>query len=515
MKKRYIIQSILGGQSAGAYFGKTGQFFASIGIDPELTVTSSNLGKPTGAIVPTRYETFSGAYDTVFTSAPMWIETTVKNDYVYSYLANGKLFRYSSSLGSETEIGTPTSGAGNGMKYYDNYIYLATPTNISRYGPLDGSPSITNTYWSSTLSKSVLINTTYPGFSSITYPNHAMHVHYGKLYFLDFKDGVGRVHFIQTTTTTVQGDTDNGSTENALRLPPGYYPFDIESYGSDLIIVCSPTNTASPSIKQGKAMLFFWDCSSSKPYRGIELPDSLGTALYTHYGVPYVWTGAIDRGVTLSRYLGGNQVEPYKSFPVGSPPPAGAIDALGGRISWGGKSPINSAACVFSLGYVNTGLPSDALNNTAVIPYTSTVISSFKYVTENSKYPIIGWRNGQAVNTYGLSKNSSTESFATNNAFYFETINVGQPFEVEKIRLPLGDSVTTNMTVVPTVYVDDFSSSTELDTINSTNFNGERNAVLNCNVQGKHNFNLGLFFSNTTVLPVLMPIEITINTLAD
>jgi len=515
MQKKFLIKSILGGQSTGAYFGNGGQFLMSVGIDPELTVATGNLSKPSGAIVPTRFETFSGAYDTVFTSAPMWLETTVKNSNVYAYLANGKFFSYSSSLGSETDIGTPTSGAGNGMKYYDNYIYLATPTNISRYGPLDGSASIANTYWTSTLGKSALINTTYPGFSSIVYPNHAMHVHYGKLYILDFKDGVGRVHFIQTTTTTVQGDTDNGSTENALRLPSGYYPFDIESYGSDLAIICSPTNTSSPVTKQGKAIMFLWDTYSSKPYRGIELPDSLGTALYTHYGIPYIWTGAIDRGFTVSRYLGGNQVKPFLSFPVGSPPPAGAIDALGGRVSWGGKSPLNTAASVFSAGYVTAGMSSDALNNTAVISYSDTVISALKYVTENSKYPIIGWRNSQATNTFGLSKNSTTASFGGSNIFYSESINVGQPFQVKKIRVPLGESVVANMNVTPTVYVDDFSSNTELDVISTTNFSGERNAVINCNVLGKHNFNLGFSFTNTVVLPLLMPIEITIETLAD
>lgn len=515
-KKTFLIKSVLEGHSPSAYFGKHGQFLASVGIDPGLPVSSSVIDKPSGAIVPTRYETFSS---TAVNSTPMWLENTTKNELTYAYLANGRLISYDSSLASETNIGTPTNGNGSGFKYYDNYLYMPTTTDVARYGPLDGVASITSSYWQGTLSKTALVNTTYPSIRSFTFPNHAMHVHYGKLYFLDFKDNIGRVHFIQTTTTTVGGDTDNGSTYNALLLPQGYLPFDIESYGADLIILCTPVGATSPTIRQGKAILFFWDTFSSKPYRGVELSDTLGTALLTHNGVPHVWSGSLEKGVRLSRYLGGNQFESLLEFSEGTPPTAGAVDSLGNRIIWGGwgtKPLINVG--VYAMGYIDSRLPSRALNQVAHVPVIDSlqIVSALKYVQQstNPNQPLVGWRTGSS--NYGISKPSSTASFGNFSIWQSEIINVGQPFAVTKIRLPLGAAVASNMTITPSIYVDDLSSSTTLDNLNSTNYpNSERNAVYNINVSGNHNFMIQLSFTNTVILPVLLPIEITIETFKD
>lgn len=524
IKKKYLIKSVLGGIGPSTYFGQEGQFSASVGIDPEVAV-STGLTKPSGAIIPTRYETFTGDYATVFTGAPMWTITNPKNELVYSYLNNGKFFSYSNTLGSETLIGTPTSGAGNGAAYYNNYIYLATPTQIFRYGPLNNSPTLSNALiangelldgWDSG-SDTLLTNTPYPAVSSVTFPNHAMHEHVGKLYICDFVNGVGKIHFIQTNKLTNEGDSNNGSTyNNTFILPFGFYPFDIESYGTDLAIICSQITASAPVTKQGKAVIFLWDTFSTKPYRKIDLPDALGTALFTHNGVPHVWSGAVGNGVTLSRYIGGNQVEPLLNFPNGTPPFAGAVDAAGNRLIWGGATAyVNASAGVYARGYVNPQLPAGALNQIAVIPNTGTIITSVKYVTEGNSRPIIGWRNNQGVNTFGMSKVSTSASFAGDNIWYSEIISVGQPFQVTKIRFPLGASVTSNMTVVPTVYIDDNSSSTALDNIDTTLYSGKRNAIFHTNVSGQHNFFIGLSFSNTTVLPVLLPIEITVELLKD
>lgn len=518
MAKRILrIKSVLGGQSASSYLNREGEFLASVGIDPGLPATSSAINKPSGAIVPTRYETFTGDAASVFTGAPMWLETNPKNELLYAYLSSGKLMSYSGSYASETSIGTPTSGAGNGMKYYDNYIYLTTPTDVSRYGPLNGSPAIVNNYWTSTLSKTALTNTTYPSVRSLAFPNHAMHVHLGKLYILDFKDGIGRVHFIQTTKTTVEGDTDNGSTYNTtFAIPSGYYPFDLESYGSDLVIVCSQLIAGTPVIKQGKGMLFFWDTFSSKPYKGVEIPDALCSAILTHNGIPYTWSGAVEKGVRLHRYLGGNRLEPVTEFSEGTPPIAGAVDSLGNRITWGGLAvdPLEGAG-IYALGYPHGLLPQGALNQIGIIP-TASIVSSVKYVREDSLQPVIGWRNSNAFDNFGISKPSTTVSFGGSVIWISEMFNIGQPFEVVKIRFPLSREVVSNISVTPKIYVDDISSSVDLDDINSTNFpNSELNAVFNCNVKGKHNFCLQLRFTNTESLSILLPIEITINTLAD
>lgn len=516
MKKTVKISSILGGQSPSVYFGKQGQFSASVGIDPEFSTGSVTTNKPSGVIVPTRYEKFSS---TSLTAAPMWLMNNPKNSLTYEYSANGRLHSYSSvfSIASEIHIGTATSGAGNGAAYYNNYNYLFTPTDVSRYGPLSTTPTLVNNVWTgSTLGTlTALTNTTYPGTYNFTYPNHAPHEHYGKLYFLDFLNGKGMVHFIQTTMTSVEGDTNNGSIYNALTLPLGFYPFDLESCGSDLVIICSQFSTSADSVKQGKASLLFWDCSSTTVYKKVDLPDTLGTALLTHNGVPYIWSGALGRGVRLSRYVGGNQIESLLEITDGTPPPAGAVDSLGNRIIWGGTVTSPLAACgVFAKGFVSPALPADSVNQIARITGTGTlpVVTALKFCQESSKTPIIGWRSDTPAE-YGLDKYSPSATY--NSVFRSEIFNVGEPFQVEKIRMPLAAAVTTNMSIVPKVYVDDETSSTTLDTINPTNDSGKYNALRYKRINGQHNFFLELTIGGSTSLSVGLPIEAEIEILND
>jgi len=142
MLKELQINSILDGQSNTQYFSSENSYLTSIAIDPDMPIGSDT--KASGCIVPVVYEEFSGAN---ITGYPKWILTNIKNSLVYVYNSDGKVVSYTSALASETLVGTPTNGAGNGAVYYNNYLYFATPTDISRYGPLNGSPSLTNTVW--------------------------------------------------------------------------------------------------------------------------------------------------------------------------------------------------------------------------------------------------------------------------------------------------------------------------------------------------------------------------------
>lgn len=499
---------------------------SSNAIDPEdgLGTSSTDIPKPSGAIVPVRYEKFSSA---AITAAPAWLFTSPKTSVLYAYMKDGKFASYANTLTSSghSVLGTPTSGAGNGGAYYDNYAYLFTPTDVSRVGPLNGSASLTNNYWTSTLGKAQLTDTTYGGFV-VTYPNHAPHVHQGKLYFLDFINGVGKVHFIQTTKTTVEGDTDNGSTYGAFTLPEGYYPFDLESYGADLIIVCSQNpGTNSQSIQQGNAAIFFWDTFSNKAYRKIDLPDHLATAILTHKGIPYIWHGTISKGYRLSRYVGGNQVDQLESFNEGSPPYAGAVDSIGNRIVWGsnGTYPGNWAG-VIARGYNSAKLPSTAVNNIARIssPVTDSsnmVVTSLKFIqanqTNNFK-PIIGWHvsDSLSANTYGLDKVSSTATF--NSCFRTDIIPIGRKFQITNVRFPLTTSVGPNMTVTCTIYLDDGSSSQTLTVINDTNYSASQRTIIEkVNILGDHNFFLEFAFTGTSSCPIGLPIEFEVKLLPD
>src|SRR3990167_2527135 len=280
------IDSILGGIAPNLYRGGPGQFTASLGIDPDLPPDpdSSTEIKTGGILTPVSQTDFSS---TNLTSYINWIINCPQNELTYAYAANGRFISYSSALtaASEVLINSAGSTVGPGAAYYHNFIYLATGTDINRYGPLDNSPVIATGVWTgATLgTQTALGNPAFPSQQGITYPNHPMHVHVdGKLYVGDFEtatgstnEGRGKIHWIRTNSGTDEGDTNDGTSQNVLFLPPSYAPIDIESWGNDLAILAIPMHTAGAgtTIVQGKAALFLWDAvnAPSLTYRMIPL----------------------------------------------------------------------------------------------------------------------------------------------------------------------------------------------------------------------------------------------------
>lgn len=508
-KKKLTIKSILDGRSPTFFTGDS-QFSGSVGIDPDQPI-DGNGPRQGGSITPIKYADFSS---TELNSAPMWFATSPKTSLVYTYLLNGKFISYSSALASETSIGTPTSGAGNGMAYYNNYIYLFTPTDVSRYGPLDGSPSLTNTVWTSTWSKTALTNTTYPNYSSVAYPNHAPHYHSAnnRLYFCDFKEGIGYIHYIKTSKTTAEGDTDDGSTYNALDLPFGYMPTDIESYGTDLVI--SAIQTTNGTINQGKSALFFWDTSeTSSFYRQIDIPEPLVSALINRNGVIYVFAGQGSAfGYSIYRYLGGNSLEKIDVVEDGHAPYAGGVENLGTRIAWGTTTtyPANSVS-VMSLGSKNQAVKSTVLNN--IIKSSSSgangLISAIKSVNNASMIAprlIVGWKDDSDTGIDAIGN-------ATGSGVIRWAIQTQGKFTIEKIKLVNYPAIGATTSITPKIYANDtaYSTSNNLLVINNTNFSGKRTVELYPNgVTGEGYFEFELTFANTNITQsVLLPIEIT------
>ena len=78
---------------------------------------------------------------------------------------------------SATTIGTVTGNVANGAEIYNDYLYITTGTDVSRYGPLSGSPALTNSVWTgATLgSQTALTNTTYPTINGAPIPKHWMY----------------------------------------------------------------------------------------------------------------------------------------------------------------------------------------------------------------------------------------------------------------------------------------------------------------------------------------------------
>lgn len=336
-KIKLTIDSIFEGQTPSYAFGSKNQYLAGIGIDPDMPLTDDTTDVKTGgAIRPVNYTAFSG---TEVTSYPVAILTTPKNTNVYTVTANGRLISHSSALASGTSLGVVSGNVASHATYYNNYIYISTPTDVSRYGPLDGTPALTNAFWTSTLSLTALTNTTYPNsLLSTPYPNHFMTTHVdGCLYILDYASGKGMVHKISTKKSTYEGEingTTIASAYNILDLPFNYMPMTISSFGNDLVLAASFTTNST--IMQGKAALFFFNPADTTPsfYRTVNLPDAVCTGLKYINGTLYGISGDLGGGYRLWQYAGGDTVEILKIIESGNPPFPQTVDAVGNRIVW-------------------------------------------------------------------------------------------------------------------------------------------------------------------------------------
>lgn len=522
------IESILEGHAATQYLGSENTFNSSIAIDPDLPVGSNT--KASGILMPVVYEKFSG---TEFTGAPMWIIPNNKTTNTIIYSSDGKLHSFNSSIAMRTadEASTAlpitiTDGAGNGGVFYNNFYYLAEATNISQYGGMDQGASIAkteNVWTGAKFSKSALTNTTYPSIRGIAIPNHPMHVHSDNCNYIgDVVAGQGVIHRMKTRKVTIEGDTDDNvvpSAFNALDLPFGMYPTDIESYGTDLVIAAIPGTDST--INQGKAALFFWDPTNTDTfYRQVDLPDPLVTALENVNGILKIWSGNASSGVRVSRYIGGETVLEDVYIEDGVPPFAGAVDALGGRLVWGSYITYpTSAASVIAFGSKNDSLPKGIHNVVRATSANTTnqVVTAVKYVQQASSVQpkmIVGWSDSSAK---GLDKFSTTATYGS--VFRSEVFNVNTKFKVIKIRIPLAGAVDANTTITPKIIVDDESTTYTLNAINNTNFPSKRKALYKNtelkNIGGDNNFMLELTWTGTTKMPVLLPIVITIDTQED
>lgn len=511
------IDNVLLGQTPTVYFGAQGQYLASIGIDPDMPAGDGAISadpRASGLLRPTAMAKFSG---TEITGVPLWFVSNPKDTNTYLYANDGKCHLVTSALAMGTALnsGNPlTTSSGNGAAYYDNYLYLARNLDVARYGPLNGSPSLTLAYWSG-LSLTALTNTIYPSINGVAMPNHVMHRHTDdKLYFTDVTSGnQGIISYIKTSKTTVEGDTNNGSTYNALDFDHGVYPTAIETYGDDLAI--ATIEGINTTIRQGNAQLSFWDTTSASftKITSVEFPDPLITALKNVNGILYVFSGNASGGCRISRFVGGYSFEEVAYFDDSLPPFHGAVDHFLNRIIWGGFTTYpETSACVYSFGSKRKDLPMGIqtpfkASSSGANPMVTTV----KYIQHASnvkRFPIIGWSDDSAK---GLDKSSTTYGVSVWRSSVFR---IGQPFKIKNVIIPLAQAVAANMTLIPKIYFDDASSNTALRTINNTNYpNSERQIIDRTDgLTGKNNFFLELRWSGTALLTVNLPILIEIET---
>lgn len=523
------IESVLGGHSGNTYFSAPDQFLTSQGIDPSLAGEPGDIQwdtRPSGLIRPTPSSKITGDVS----DTPRWIVGSPSgagsdfNSFLV-YCGNGSIYSIDADLSVVTGLGDLNDGgtaSGNGSAYYDNYIYFSRDTTVARYGPLDGSETFTDDYWVGTLGKTALIDTAYPKENQTNdeYPNHYLHRHSdGKLYIADVVGNQGTIHYIKTTKTTVEGDTDAGSTYGALSVGYKLWPTCMESYGDFLVIAFVESNGGGVN-NLGRdsfvnAKVAFWDTTSPNVSKIIwrEYPDSVISAIKNVNGVLYFFSGPIGViGARVMRLVGDYSFEDVLYLPESTSPFPGAVDSTASRVVFAGliatPASITTRGTVYSLGLRGNQFGSGlfSIHRPAVSTDYVTAIKLHKNVDGGIglDMPIVG---------YNINIDKPTGYGNSQNQWFSQVYKVGQPFKITKIRIPLYDFLTSSMSV--SVYiekdVDSGGGAQKLvGTINSANYGTTTKSIVirpedqMCD----HSFSLGLVWTGTALCTVALPITI-------
>lgn len=340
----FSISSIFNGIMPSNKFGGEGQYLYGLGIDPDVPASDDPEDLRTaGMIRPVSYEQFSAEG---VDGPAIAIIPNPKDNRIYVVLATGRVLSYDKDLGDETLVGHVQESSmdvpARGAWYQNNYIYIVTPHDVSRLGPMDGSPVIVDEVWTgATLgSQDPLVDSEYPiSLFEIGYLNHHGIVHTdGAGYFLDFSEGIGLVHKINTEKGTAQGDTDNSVLPSAygiIDLPPDFIPMTISSYGNNIAV--GGNYTTDSEVFQGKSALLFFNPADSIPsfYSIVPLPDAICSGLLYDNSQLYGFCGDLAGGYRLFRYVGGDAIQTLKITEDGVPPLQTGIASAGNRVVWG------------------------------------------------------------------------------------------------------------------------------------------------------------------------------------
>lgn len=424
------IESIFGGHSLYPAFPAKDEYRWSLGIDPE----------PNGFISPTYYPRFAG--DTI-NGAPMWIKKEPKTNTIFVYDSVGSIYTANANtITALADLNDGGTSSGNGLEYYDNYIYASRDTTIARYGPLNGTPTWTDDYWVSTLGKTALSNTLYPqsrGNTGYRLRNHFLkRGKDGRLYIADVVGNQGTIHYISTTKTTVEGDTDNGSTYGALDLPYGYWPAALENYGNTIVIACV---VASGDDFTDRVKIVFWDPTNTTTYDSIidsEYPDEVLCGLHNANGVLYLLTGFTfddSNYIRISRYIGGYSFEQVAVVLTSQTTLPGGVDSNFNRLFFGSQYSLGS---VGAIGLSKSKISNSVYNVSGVTCTSSSFVSAILFTKDrilsgwNSSSPAISGMDGS--NAYLANDNPRPRSSIALGPY-----TIGSPFKITKVTIPFND----------------------------------------------------------------------------
>ena len=420
-----------------------------------------------------------------------------------------------------------TGGVGNGAAYYDNYVYFSKNTTIARYGPLNGTKGFNGDYWAGTLSLTQLTNLTgtYPRETNNTveFPTHILHRHSdGRLYIADVVDNQGTLHYIKTTKTTVEGDTNDGSTYNILQFGYGLKPIAMESYGDQLVIALWEGPRGNTQGQRAK--LVFWDTVSTRINQilWVEFPDSLISALKNINGTLYIISGRdLQTGFRVSRYIGGYSVEEVAYMDrrnVSLPLPCG-VDGNANRLIFAASTDFSNddpniqVASIYSLGlqkHISDGVFNvmSCTQSVYSIGYSTRLLPG----TIGADTMVLGWSDGSVHGMDTQTGNYTANRSLAPQFWLSQYYRIGQPFKVTKLRIPVDRAISTNHSFTIKVIVDDSTTYT-LTSASSTNDNGKFNVVRRSDssgnpILGQNNFYLQLGWTGSSLIGVTFPITI-------
>lgn len=522
------ISNIFGGISPNL-FGQEGSYLGACAIDPDEEVSS----RISGTISPVSYGVLTTAVSDV-----LWFEPNDKNDDIYYYTSDGKFGKIDAS-GSATEVSALASASGNGLRYYNNYYYIARDEDVIRYGPINATASFETQMTDDNVTLS-LSNRTLDAVGDYNIPNHDIFLHSNNsMYIVDTaSERRGMIHklnvydFLETasvadfvlgetatggtsgatgTIMTIVDDTETGlclinvdgtfqsgeaitgttggSTTASSAIQEGYYPVVLRD---DLAIrdgfypVCIDaygTDLVIGAVSSENAELFFWDGDADSFYMEVELPYSTLTSVVNFNGDLYT-IGGDSESFSLGQYAGGETVREIYKCDHGIPPLLGAIRTSYNRILFGSKQTYpETRGCVWAWDTRYRSLHSVRTNPSQISAITRemTSCSDGTYEKATTGYDSI-WRS--------------------------QMINFSQPFTINKITIPFSGTFGTGgaeTTVKVKIYYDNERTSDE-HTI--TLEDDSRTFTVYPETMGTTNFFLEITIEGDTFVSVNLPIRV-------
>lgn len=372
-KSLWVTDRFYGGLSEAQKEGPKGSFLYGDRLDIRSDLTSVT------ALTKTTKDS-----STTITDLPKWIEHDSTNDKTYAYGDDGKF--YEEASGTWTALTTPTTAAGQGMKIWNDYVYLRKTSALARYGPLSGSPSLDQSWQTSNVQTEAI-------HGPIT-------------------DFLGNLYF---ANGRYLGEWDGTTwTYNKLTLPVGWKIRTLAVLGEDLVMGgWQGTNVYDYE----KGFLWLWNGTDTSVTSFLEISEGAVNAMAVadnvlyfiagSVGNLYVYTGQVVKMRQITNLLDYDDY--IEIFP-------GAMGVHRGDLHIGVAGKTDSTT--ITQGVYNYGRSSknysrsmnvDHIISTGTSTGTTLKIGSVCGVGPNEFY--IGWEDTTATN--GIDKVSGTSPYTT------------------------------------------------------------------------------------------------------